>query len=92
MVLGAGAVVYTLMSNYEWGVIKVLPMPDHLALDAARGILQLEGILLAAFLGYFGFGTSWVPHIALGLVEIAAAATTERKARFETPMRQQLAR
>ena len=42
----AGATAYSLLTNYERGVVKALPMQTHLALDAASGV----GFLAAAAL------------------------------------------
>src|SRR4051812_277631 len=63
--LGVAALVYSLMTEYEWGMVPILPMPVHLGLDA------LSGIFLAASPWLFGFAQElWVPHVALGLFEI----------------------
>ena len=69
--LGAAAVVYAFVTDYELGVVRLLPMPAHLLLDA------LSGVLLAASPWLFGFADRvWAPHLLAGLFEIAAAATT----------------
>ena len=69
--LGAGAVLYALLTDYELGVVRLLPMPAHLLLDA------LSGVLLAASPWLFGFADRvWAPHLLAGLFEIGAAATT----------------
>ena len=69
--LGAGAIVYALVTDYELGVARLLPMPAHLLLDA------LSGALLAASPWLFGFADRvWAPHLLAGLFEIGAAATT----------------
>lgn len=72
VILGAGAIVYSLLTDYELGAARVLSMKAHLGLDAA------SGALLAASPWLFGFADrAWVPHLVLGLVEIAAALTTQ---------------
>ena len=69
--LGAGAILYALLTDYELGVVRLLPMPAHLLLDA------LSGVLLAASPWLFGFADRvWAPPLLAGLFEIAAAATT----------------
>ena len=71
---GGGATAYSLLTDYELGVAKVLPMPVHLALDAA------SGALLASSPWLFGFARNgaryWLPHVLVGAQEILAAATT----------------
>src|SRR5437763_8120979 len=69
--LGAGAIAYSLITNYELGLVPVLSMLVHLGLDAA------SGLLLAASPWLFGFASFvWVPHLVLGLAEIGAVAVT----------------
>jgi hypothetical protein len=72
-VLGAGAILYSLCTIYELGVLHLIPMPTHLTLDLA------SGVLLAASPWLFGFSEQvWAPHLVLGLFEIGASLTTRR--------------
>lgn len=69
--LGLGAAAYSLCTRYECGVLPLIPMPVHLMLDAG------SGALLAASPWLFGFADYvWLPHLAVGLMEIGAAATS----------------
>jgi hypothetical protein len=70
--LGVGTIGYSLLTDYELGLFKVIPMPMHLALDAANGAL------LAASPWLFGFAEETAsPHLALGLFEIAVTACSQ---------------
>lgn len=72
ILLGAGAIVYSLMTDYEMGVARVIPMPVHLMLDLG------SGLLLAASPWLFGFADDvWLPHLVLGLLEIGASLMTQ---------------
>src|SRR3954471_13616511 len=68
VILGAGALAYSLFTDYELGAVRRIPMPIHLGLDLA------SGVLLALSPWLFGFD-DYVrgPHVFFGLVEIAAA-------------------
>ena len=70
-IAGAAAGVYSLLTDYELGAVRVLPMRAHLALDA------MSGALLAAspwLLGYAREGRRyWLPHVAVGAMEVAVA-------------------
>ncbi|HLL40819.1 MAG TPA: hypothetical protein VK357_14330 [Rubrobacteraceae bacterium] len=74
---GGGAIAYSLLTDYELGVAKLLPMPVHLALDAA------SGALLASSPWLFGFAKDgaryWLPHVLVGTQEMLAAATTRTR-------------
>ena len=71
MILGLGAIVYSALTRYELGLVKLIPMPVHLALDAA------SGLLLAASPFLFGFSDQvWVPHVVFGLLELGASLMT----------------
>jgi hypothetical protein len=70
--LGVGTIGYSLLTDYELGLFKVIPMPMHLALDAANGAL------LAASPWLFGFAEEVsAPHLGLGLFEIVVTASSQ---------------
>lgn len=71
IIIGAGTIVYSLMTNYELGVAKVINMRTHLGIDA------VAGAFLAASPWLFGFSELvWLPHLLVGLFEIGTALTT----------------
>lgn len=73
VVLGAGALFYSLLTDYELGVAKIFSMSAHLWLDV------LSGSLLAVSPWLFGFDDLIVwPHLTLGLLEVVAAIATRR--------------
>jgi hypothetical protein len=70
--LGAAAIIYSLMTNYEYGASKTLSMRTHLTLDL------FSGILLAVSPWLFGFSEYvYLPHLILGILEIGASLMTE---------------
>ena len=74
VVLGAGAILYSLITDYELGASKTISMRTHLTLDL------ISGIVLAASPWIFGFADYvWGPHLILGLFEIGAALMTRRE-------------
>lgn len=80
MAVGAGAIAYSLLTEYELGVVKLIPMPVHLLLDGA------SGLLLAASPILFGFwGTVWLPHLVLGFAELGASLLTRSSSTADLP-------
>ncbi|AHM58461.1 hypothetical protein D770_00935 [Flammeovirgaceae bacterium 311] len=66
MIMGAGVLVQSFFTKYELGVKKKMSMPRHLQLD------YINGALMAASPFLFGFRKkAWVPHLAVGLTELA---------------------
>ena len=70
--LGIGTIAYSALTDYELGVVRVIPMPVHLALDAANGAV------MAASPWLFGFADEVsAPPVAFGLFEIGASLVTK---------------
>jgi len=71
ILLGAGTLVYSLITDYELGLIGIIPMKSHLRIDL------ISGIFLAASPWLFGFSEDifW-PHVAFGIVEILVVILT----------------
>jgi len=70
--LGVGTIGYSLLTDYEFGLFKVIPMPMHLALDAANGALLAASPWLCGFAEEVS-----APHLGLGLFEIAVTASSQ---------------
>jgi SPW repeat len=69
--IGAGVLLMSLVTDYELSLAKLVPMPAHLAVDVAGGVL------LAASPWLFGFADRvYWPHLVLGLAEIGAGLMT----------------
>ncbi|WP_200840717.1 SPW repeat domain-containing protein [Geminicoccus flavidas] len=71
ILLGISIIVYSLLTRYELAIVRLIPMPVHLILDAGGGVLLIASPWL------FGFAErSWVPFVLIGLFEIATALMT----------------
>ncbi|MCB4824965.1 SPW repeat domain-containing protein [Roseicella aerolata] len=80
--LGFGVIGLALLTRFELGVIRLVPMPVHLGIDV------LAGLLLAASPWLLGFADRvWAPHLVFGLLEAGLALVT-RTAPEDQPARQ----
>lgn len=79
VILGAGVILYSLLTDYELGMAKTLSMSAHLWLDA------LGGLFLAVSPWLFGFAdfVYW-PHLIIGIFEVFAAFTTHKVPSYKT--------
>lgn len=69
--LGIVTITNSLMTDYEFGVVKFIPMPAHLVLDIVTGLVLVTSPWL------FGFSQSaWIPHMIIGLVATIGSVTT----------------
>jgi hypothetical protein len=73
VIVGAAAIVYSLLTDYELGVSPMIPMSTHLILDLVGGVLLAVSPWLFGFADYI-----WQPHLILGILEIGAALMTKR--------------
>ena len=74
-ILGAGTIVYSLVTRYELSVAKLIPYPVHLGIDA------LAGLLLLASPWIFGFTDNvWWPHVVVGIAELGVVALSMKGA------------
>ena len=74
-VLGVLILVQALMTNYELGLIRVIPMKLHLAVD------YILTLFLAVSPWLFGFYAQpkhvWMPHLVVGVCAFVLALMTE---------------
>ncbi|CAO4153216.1 SPW repeat domain-containing protein [Methylorubrum extorquens] len=72
--LGLATLLMSLVTDYELSIAKLVPMPIHLGVDIA------SGLLLAVSPWLFGFADRvfW-PHLILGIAEVGAALMTQTR-------------
>lgn len=78
IVLGAGVIVYSLATDYELGLFKILSMKTHLIIDLMGGAL----LIAAPWLFDFADETFW-PFVILGVLEIGASLLTKKEPSYD---------
>jgi hypothetical protein len=74
--LGAATILYSLCTDYERGVLRLVPMEVHLGLDL------MSAVLLAVSPWLFGFrDLVWAPHVVIALVEICTVLLSRHQPR-----------
>jgi hypothetical protein len=72
---GLAATAYSLLTDYEYGLLRIIPMPVHLTMDAASGVLLTASPWL---FGFAGRGARYrLPHAFVGAAEVLAALTSK---------------
>ncbi len=74
VILGASAILYSLITDYELGVSPQISMRTHLTLDLISGIFLALSPWLFNFDDYV-----YLPHLLLGIFEIAASLFTKKQ-------------
>ncbi|MCE7067010.1 SPW repeat protein [Dyadobacter sp. CY326] len=73
--VGATALLMSMFTNYEGGMVRSIPMATHLNVDI------VTGLFLAASPWILGFADEvYLPHLILGLFEVVAGLMTTRVA------------
>jgi hypothetical protein len=66
---------YSTLTKYPLGIVKLIPFPVHLAMDAA-GAIALAATPFVT--GQYRKGRKcWVPHVGLALFELSSLAITD---------------
>ena len=77
VVLGAGTIIYSLVTDYELGLVNLIPLKVHLIIDI------LAGVLLAAAPWLFDFAeVIYLPFLIAGILELIVALSTSKKRRY----------
>ncbi|NJM05829.1 hypothetical protein HC891_05965 [Candidatus Gracilibacteria bacterium] len=77
-ILALATTVYSLITRYELSILKLLPVPGHLGLDA----LSAFTLLGAAFVLPMEGNSAMIGLIALGIFELAATLLTEPRSKY----------
>lgn len=73
IVVGLLVIVMSLLTSYEMGAVKSIPMTTHLTMDI------FAGIFLAISPWLFGFAdVVYLPHLLVGIFSIFAGLTTQK--------------
>jgi hypothetical protein len=75
IVLGAGLIAYSLLTNYERGIVRLIPMRAHLAFDfVASAFLAVAPFVF----GYWNEGLNvWLPQVIAGVGVIGLVLVTQ---------------
>lgn len=71
MIFGGALMLYTALTNFEVGIVRLLPFPVHLVLDVVMGAALLGSPIL-----FSTGGTPAVVFVVFGILELAVAAMT----------------
>lgn len=84
VILGISTILYSLLTNYEYSVARMIPYKVHLTIDFLAGILLLTSPWL------FDFSDRvYLPHVIVGAFEIVAVLLS-RKATSTVPTPKQI--
>ena len=64
VMMGASTIIYSLITNYEMGLVRLIPMKGHLWIDLVAGIFLMVSPWLFGFINRH----LW-PHVCVGAME-----------------------
>lgn len=78
LVLGFGLIAYSLLTNYRYAVLRIIPLGVHMTLDVIAGIALILGQYVFGYSAFLtGFQSAW--HYILGVALFALVALTQPK-------------
>jgi len=77
IVIGALIIVQSLMTDYELSLANVISMRVHLLFDVMTGLALASAPFISG--DHRRGGKYWLPHVTVGLAEVAGAAMTRRE-------------
>jgi hypothetical protein len=80
---GVGAILYSVFTAYELGMLRILPMSLHLMLDGAAGALLAASPFLLDFSEHV-----YLPHLLFGLFSVIASLLTRMEVTLVTGRRE----
>ncbi|GJD66691.1 SPW repeat domain-containing protein [Methylobacterium frigidaeris] len=69
--VGAAVLLMSLCTDYEFSAVKLVPLPVHLGIDVAAGLL----LVVSPWLFGFADRVMW-PHVIMSFLEIGLGLTT----------------
>ena len=82
IIIGVATIGMSLLTRYELGAVKVIPMLGHLSIDGVAGLVLLASPWI------FGFADRiWWPHVLFGAMYVIVPLLTARKSPLETGAR-----
>jgi hypothetical protein len=83
IVVGALAIIQSLITDWELSIANIVPLPVHLSMDV------IAGIVLAVSPFVFGFSdegaNAWIPFLVFGVGMIGAGLMTQRTPEVPLP-------
>jgi len=73
VIVGALVLLQTIMTDFEVGIVKMIPMQTHLMMDFGIGVILALSPWLFGFADYI-----YTPHLIFGVFSILASLTTHR--------------
>lgn len=71
VVVGIAVLLQTIMTDFEVGLVRTIPMRTHLTMDLLIGVFLAVSPWLFDFADYV-----WTPHVIFGVFSILASLTT----------------
>lgn len=81
--LGLATIIYSLLTDYEYGANPRLSMRTHLAIDFGSGLFLAASPWIFDFAGYI-----WQPHVIIGVMELVVVLLSRQQPSRERRSRQ----